>query len=147
MSILSSLLQLFPSFQPGSRLVDGGDCLALVGLTASGKTGLTAHAGGGSVGVPQLAERVNEITVCATADDSVQLPFALPGTIVTLINHGAQNLRVYAQTVNPGNLNAADTIVPLASLPAAAVAFETIASAGIDTLVCAKLGQWKSLNV
>src|ERR1700722_17848521 len=83
---ISSLLQLFPSFIPGKRLIDGSDLLTLVKMDFSAKSGLVALAGGGQAGATVLSAYINEVGTVATTNDSVGLPLAIPGTSVIVIN-------------------------------------------------------------
>ena len=131
---------------PGKRLVGGETLSAIVKQAASGLGGITALAGGGSSNTIQLNNYINEITVCATNNDSVMLPLALAGNEVTIINSGAANLRVYAQLSNAANASsAADVIVALAG--GAGVGFVTISPAAFSVFSCGTAGRWKSQNV
>lgn len=131
---------------PGKRLIGGDTVGFLLKQCASGIGGLTALAGGGSANTVQLNSYINEITVCASANDSVMLPLALAGAEVTVINSGAQNLRVYAQLSNAANASsAADVIVALAG--GAGVAYVTISAAAFSVFSCGTAGRWKSQNV
>ncbi len=68
-----------------------------------GNTGLTALAGGGKTGATALAYGVNRISTVATSGDSVQLPAAVQGQLVRIINAGANPCIVFpagTDTVN-----------------------------------------------
>src|ERR1700753_3431115 len=140
---ITSTKSLLSTQQSGQQLIDGQDILTLNQLSNSGKGGLTALAGGGlSAATPLAPAYINEFTVVASANDSCVVPPAIAGLEVTIINSGAQNLRVYCQNSNPGNGGAADTIIPEAG--GAGVAFITVSAAGIAVLSCAMVGRWKS---
>lgn len=130
------------SLQPGPRLIDGADIATIIQTMASGKGGLTALAGGGLPGATPCTAYINEFTTTATTNDSCVLPPAIPGLEVTVINSGAQTLRCYGNGNNPGNGNAADTIIPLAG--GAGAAFIAIPAAAVSVFSCATIGRWKS---
>ena len=135
---------------PGKRLIGGETITSLIKQNNTGQGGLTALAGGGSANTVQITNYITEFTVCASANDSCMLPLALSGIEVTVINSGAQNLRIYAQLSNPNNLNAsgapiADTIIPLGG--GAGVGFVTLAPNGFAVFSCPTVGRWKSQNV
>lgn len=76
---------------------------------------LTAFAGGGQGSATQTAHGFNEITVSATAGDSVKLPAAADGGVVIIKNDGATAADVYpatGDTINDGSANAAIRIAP-----------------------------------
>lgn len=134
---------------PGKHLVDGNTLSTILKASSSGIGGLTALAGGGSVGATQINAYITEFTTVASANDSAIAPPALSGTEIEVINSGASNLRLYCQTSNANNPNAAgspqaDTIIPLAG--GAGVGFITIAAGAVGVLSCATLGRWKSQN-
>jgi len=62
---------------------------------------ITANAGGGGVGsATALTTDINEISVCATGGDSVNLPSAIAGLTVTIINNGAAACDVFPFTTD-----------------------------------------------
>src|SRR6266481_6420132 len=109
MSLLSSVLALFPSFVPGNRLIDGGDLQSLANELFAAATGITALAGGGQTGATQLAAALNRVDTCATNSDSVLLPQAIPGRQITVKNNTAQTLAIFGIPSNPVT-GAGDTI-------------------------------------
>jgi len=133
------------SLQPGLHLIDGQDVQQIVNQNNSGQGNLTAKAGGGLNGAVPASAYINEFTVVASANDSCVLPPAISGIEVTVINSGAQNLRVYANGANVANAGAADGIVPLAG--GATQPYVTIAPAGCGVFSCPVVGRWKSQNV
>jgi hypothetical protein len=138
------MLQLFSSFIPGSRSVDGGDCLQLAKQVNGYSNGIVALPGGASAGAsPVLGLGWNEVDTVATNDDSVVLPPALPGAFVGLFNNGANTLTVFANTSNPNNNDVADLIASSSQLNSAAGASITVASPKVALLVCMKIGLWK----
>lgn len=58
---------------------------------------VTAHAGGGKASATALGYGVTEITVCATAANSVLLPYAFPGSVAIVSNDGATSTTVFGQ--------------------------------------------------
>ncbi len=57
--------------------------------------GITAFATGGQGSATQLTTDINEISVCATAGDSVKMPTAIAGLDVVIINNGAKSCDVF----------------------------------------------------
>lgn len=140
---ITSIFQTLISFQPGSRLVDGGDCLNLANYSLSSKSGLMALAGGGQVGATPLPAAINEIATAVSANDSVMLPIGLPGLTINVINDGAQSAQVYGQTLNP-NTGVGDTIAGHGSVNQnASNAGVALASGGASTFYCFAPGKWK----
>jgi hypothetical protein len=144
-----SIAGFFQDLTPGARLIHGGDISRLVGIVASAKTGITALAGGGVVNATQLSAYINEVTTVATTNDSVKLQPAVAGMEVTVVNSGANALRVYAYPADPNNtIQGApqdDVITPLAG--GANVAFVTVPANGYANFIAVALGRWKSQNV
>jgi hypothetical protein len=80
------------------------DCAA--GLQNADVSGaITAHAGGTQAAATQLTQGVNEITVCATNADSVQLPAAVPGARVYVGNSGAADATVFGKNGRTDTIN------------------------------------------
>jgi hypothetical protein len=59
------------------------------------ETGITAFATGGQASGTALTDRYNNVTTCTTAKDSVTLPTAVVGTVITVKNNGATSLDVF----------------------------------------------------
>jgi hypothetical protein len=104
---------------------------------------ITALAGGGAVGCPVLASWINEVSVCATNNDSVMLPPAFAGLTCWVINDGAATLAVFANTNNAG---VADKIVGSAVAGGAGAASITQATTKSSVYVCYKQGLWKQFT-
>ena len=77
----------------------------------SSATTITALAGGGATGATLLTSLYNNITVSATAKDSVMLPKAVAGKVVYVKNNGAAALDVFPYTGDKINDLAADLAV------------------------------------
>lgn len=92
--------------------------------SAQSVTALTAHAGGGQALGTQLAAGFNEVTVVATAGDSVKLPAAAEGLVVIVKNDGATAADVFpatADTINDAAVNVAVRIAPGSSITFTAI--------------------------
>lgn len=134
-----------PSFVPGFRPTDGTDLNSILSELFSTQNGVTAKAGGGASAAVQLNSAVTEVSVCASANDSVMLPSAdFVGKRRRIINNGAQTLAVFAaQGTNPIT-NSLDTITPNTSVtPTVNASAVTVATVKISEFVVFKLGQWK----
>lgn len=71
---------------------------------------VTAFAGGGQASATAISLDFSNITVCATAGDSVKLPAATVGKTYTITNRGAASANVFpatGDTINGGAANAA----------------------------------------
>ena len=141
----STILGLFQSFIPGFRLIDGGDLAALAAQSFSSKAGLIALAGGGQAGATPLPAALNSVDTVASDSDSVMLPLALPGAVISVYNNSAHTLAVFGQPANPNNTaSAGDTIAAHnsnAQQPTATGV--TQATTLVATYVCYATGKWK----
>src|ERR1700734_4158180 len=115
--VLASVLSYFQSFIPGSRLVDGGDCLNLAKLLFTPTTGIVALAGGGQAGATQLQQGMNRVdTAGAGGTDSVVLPPAIAGSFVVVNNNSGQAIQVFGIGANAGGgQSTGDTIATSSS--------------------------------
>jgi hypothetical protein len=125
------------NFAPGFRLHSGDELTnAFIKLLEGGlsrRDSITAFAGGGKASATALSRSVNRITTCATAGDSVLLPKAIAGSLLILINQGAQAAAFY------GNGN--DTVDGLAAASASYVA-----KGDSVWLACVTAGVWQTVS-
>ncbi len=70
---------------------------------------ITAHAGGGQSSAYLVTTEISRVTTVATVGDSIQLPVAVQGLTLFVINHGANTVQIY------GNNAAGDTIDDIAT--------------------------------
>lgn len=92
-------------------------------------SGLTALAGGAKAGATPLTELICQVDTVASGADSVLLPAAIPGSMVAVVNNGANAMQVFGQGTDTINGVATGTGVSQA--------------AGKTALyVCAKTGAW-----
>lgn len=119
--------------EPGKRLADD-DALntALATPQWQTNTGITALAGGSRTGAPVLVLGSNEVTTVASGADSVVLPVAVPGSVVFVVNAGANALQLFA--------NGSDTINGTAGATGISVA-----NAKRIMCVAAAVGQWYTI--
>jgi hypothetical protein len=90
------------------------DAIVTVG-DAQSVTEITAFATGGQTSATQLSAGFNEVTVVATAGDSVKLPAAAEGLVVIVKNDGAAAADVFPATsdkIDDGSANAAISLRP-----------------------------------
>ncbi len=145
MSLVSSILQLFTSFQPGPRLIDGSDLQTQANLLFSAQTNITAFAGGGQTNATPLQAALNRVDTVATASDSVQLPQAIPGLRVTVKNNTATLLAIFGIPNNPVT-GVGDTIASSQSNTQQPTATGiTLATALTAQFVCFQAGQWQEI--
>lgn len=121
---------------PGVRL---GDMRAIqdaaAGLQNADASGaLTAHAGGTQALATQLTQGVNEVTVCATNADSVQLPPAVAGARVYVGNSGAADATVYGKSGRTDTINGT-----------AGATGVTLAATKNAEFFCAVAGKWRMI--
>ncbi len=74
-------------------------------------TGITAFAGGGVGSAVALTGEFNNITTCATVNDSVKLPAAALGLLITVKNSGAAAASIFPATDDSIDALAADLSV------------------------------------
>lgn len=144
--MVTSLAASFSSLSqvPGPRLIDGSDIAKLISIDTSSATGLVAHSGGTQAPALPLTASFNEVDTVAVANDSVMLPPALPGSVITIYNATATSMQVFGQTSNPANASAGDTIAAHGSITQVATATGVAQIAtSIATYYCFTLGQWK----
>jgi hypothetical protein len=115
------------NFQTGTGLHD-------VSMLASGNgwsaASIAARAGGTQALATPIRSAITLIAVCATAADSVQLPPAVGGQLLWLVNAGAASAQVFAAA-------GADTINGVANGTGIA-----LANGKSLTLVCPLAGAW-----
>lgn len=66
--------------------------------TSSLVSGITAFATGGQASATALTAMINVISVCATTADSVKLPVASSGLVITVVNNGAASANIFPVT-------------------------------------------------
>lgn len=99
----------------GLERFNGTAWVAADDTVGSISTGLTAFSGGGQASGTALTPGYNEITTSAVAGDSVKLPAAAAGKVVTVKNDGATAIDVFpatGDTINDGSANAAIRVSP-----------------------------------
>jgi len=133
----------------GEALISRGALTNLANFVCGYQNGITALAGGAQAGSPVLGYNVTEITTVATTNDSVQLPFAIPGAQVQVNNVGANTARIYAnQSPNVNNASALDQIVANTTVTKTANATPiTLASGYTLSFMCTTIGVWKQQAV
>jgi hypothetical protein len=142
---LASVLSYLQSFIPGSRLVDGGDCLTMAQYMFGSNVGVTATTSIATA--PTLKPGINSVDTVGTAGFFVKMPPAIAGSKVEVWNNAASNsLQLVGQQANQGGLAAGDQIVPSSSNTAAAVGTGVAQAAGVYAIYrCAVNGVWKQM--
>lgn len=126
-SVMDKLLSLQ---ETGKRLIDAGELYEAFSLIFGAQSGITA----GSVAPgPLLTQAINQIT----AGTFVQLPAAIAGLRVTVVNSTGSILAISAARINPANGGAADQINGSPS--------DVQQSGAIAQYLCYALGQWMQL--
>lgn len=98
---------------------------------------LTALAGGGQAGATPLVNGVNHVKTVASANDSLMLPPAVPGSMVFMRNDGADAAQVFANTQSSLPSGVEDTINGTAGATGVSVAAGKTA-----ILMCTVYGAW-----
>jgi hypothetical protein len=98
------------------------------------KDGVTALAGGGQTGAVLITTAITNVTTVASAADSVQLPLAVGGQELTVINAGGNSMQVF------GNQNGSDTIDGTAGSTGVA-----IATGKARTFYSVAAAKWRSM--
>ena len=117
-------------------LVNGNTLNQLFGAPQfSTENGITATAGGGKTSARLLKATINQVSVCATGNDSLKLPAnPQPGNVVFIANDGAAAAQVYGS--NNDTIDAVATATGVALTNATRAFFLcTGSSGGIATWV------------
>ena len=139
------LLGSWTSFQPGFRLLDGGQVYALANQVAGSTYGITAKASGTQADATLLPTGQNTVTVVGTTSDSVGLPVSQQGMTALVVNQSANTMQVYGATYNAATATS-DVIIPHNSTsPAGATTGVAQATAVGALYVCLTTGTWKQL--
>lgn len=114
--------------------IDSGGASIIAGIDEliqnfSASNGITAFAGGGQASAALLASSVNRVTTVATSGDSVKLPPAVAGDMVTIVNTGANPCQVYG--------SGTDTINAVATATGVSQPINSV-----DTYWCPVVGAW-----
>jgi len=93
---------------------DYGDAPVLSIYGKSVEAGIIAHASGGQANATQIVSAINRIGTVGTTGDSVKLPSATVGKMVSVFNDGANAADVFPQTDEIIGSLSADTSVSVA---------------------------------
>lgn len=141
---LNAIIDQFVSFFGGPKLIVGQDLKLFAQYCLSAKAGIVAKAGGGQSGATPLPAYLNSVDTVANANDSVALPYAIPGTTVVVINNTANAMQVFGQLTNPNNGGAGDTIAIQGSISQVATGTGISQATGVKTeYFCTTAGQWQ----
>jgi len=134
--------------QTGDALVNRQALSQFANYVLGFANSIVAAPGGSQVSATLLNYADNQIDTVASANDSVQLPFALQGSEVLVINNGAQTMRIYANiSPNPNNNNVLDQIVANATTAKTANATPITLASGYTLLFnCSTAGVWKQVS-
>ena len=91
----ADVLSVFTSFEPGYRLVDGGDLLTIARLLFSVEEG----ADGGTN--EATASPISNYITDAVQGTTFSLPIGLPGRTVRVVNNTQNAIQVYGMSPNP----------------------------------------------
>lgn len=139
-----SIMALLQETISGPALQAGEDLALIVNNTASGKGKLTAGSAGSiASNTPLMNAAINEVTTVAAANGSVELPPAIAGKWLFVINSAAANSMTAYAIPNNAATGAADVIEALAG--GATVTTIAIPAAAVGLFVCATPGRWKSV--
>lgn len=129
---MRTILSLFPGLMSGRRLADEGELQQLLLLTMSSQAGIVTS---GTPPGTLLNAAINQIASGA----HVQLPPALAGRQLLIINNGDSNISVHPQETNSANNNLPDTI-----------AGQSISDIPFNTgsiLACYATGTWINMSL
>lgn len=141
--ILKSLIDQYTTFFGGPKLIDGAEVRSLANQVVRAVNGITAFAGGGQTNATKIGAGSTSVDTVASAADSVQLPPAIPGTKIWLVNNTLTSMKVFGVPSNINNGGTGDTIGIQGSDSQAATATGVDQAAGVKAwYVCTRLGQW-----
>jgi len=98
----------------GTTLGVTGNATFSANVIRSVQAGITASTTQ-TQGQGPLTKDINEISVCANANDTVTMPAAVAGLTITIINNGAQTLKIFPASGDQFSGSAADAAVTLAT--------------------------------
>lgn len=119
-----------PLFNAGRHLINGDALNVLSAMVGSSDPAITATAGGGRATAYGIKATMNQVTVVASAGDSVVLPKSFAGMSCVILNNGANALQVFA--------NGTDTIKAISG----AVGVSQAAATCFD-YICVAAGNWQ----
>lgn len=98
----------------GAQTVAGVQTYTAINIESLGTT-ITAGTTQTQAGATVLTKKINNITVCANANDGVAIPAAVAGKVLFIRNGGAQTAKIWpavgsSGTINGGSANAAITL-------------------------------------
>ncbi len=125
-----------PSFQKGSRLLNGSDVQKLSDLIGSVQVGVVAQADGTKANATQLNAAIVEVSSAVGAADSVLLPLGYAGLQVLIANNGGNTIQVYGKGTDV--INDATTANGVTQSDNTAVLY-------VCVKVVAGVGQWYSV--
>lgn len=96
-----------------TQAVDLDAIEAVVTAVTTINTPIVAFAGGGQGSATELLNGYNVVTTVATLDDSVKLPTAVAGLKVTLINNGANHLKLFPNATDAIQPEGANVAIPV----------------------------------
>ncbi|SRR6266568_4695059 len=115
----------------------------------TGAKSYTALAGGGQTGATLLLDGVNQVDTVVSAADSVMLPYALPGTVVWVLNNDStDSMQVFGQlteTIN-GVASATGVAHQAGVLGAYVCSFQGLWAQILGTTGAGAPGQFSTLN-
>jgi hypothetical protein len=91
----SGLVAAAAAMTVGTTLGVTGNATFSANVIRSVSAAVTASTTHTQVGATALTADINNVSVCANADDAVKLPTAVAGLTITVMNNGAQNLRIW----------------------------------------------------
>jgi hypothetical protein len=143
-----SHLAYLPSLQTGrgSGLIDATEMSKFFNMVLGCANGIVAHAGGGTAAATPLSLGFNEVDVCATAADSVQLPPAILNAWCWVYNGGAASMNIFSLQSNAQNNSVTDVTIPHGVVtPNAGTAAVALAVGHTSLFVCMTVGVWKQV--
>lgn len=133
----ASIVDVFQSFIPGYRLIDGEDLKIQADLLFSATDGL--QGGTSQQNAPPLTVYVSQVAAGAT----VTLPPAIPGRRMVVVNDSTSNLEVFGLNYNPIS-GMSDMVAAANSSVQAVMAVQNAGQAA--EYFCFAPGLWKQLS-
>ena len=133
----ASVVDVFQSFVPGYRLVDGEDLLIQAQLLFSGKAGL--RGGTDAVNAVPLDTYLNQVSIGTTS----VLPPGLQGRRLVVINDSGNPLTVYASQYNPSTGMSDSVATASSSMQGASIVQNT---GTVCEYICFENGLWKQIE-
>jgi len=143
-------IDMFQILGQGGSILSGETWVGLFYGQSMAQDNITAHAGGGQANAVPITGPYMRVTTVATAADSVVMPPAVRGMIVTVVNDdptvGGKSLNIFPASAAQGGIAGGDAINALAANTAFALnnTFASVSPGIVTIFYCFSNGLWRT---